>query len=224
MTDALGQTTRWSYDVGGRPIYQADPRWPDTFVAWAYDDADHLIERTEGNGSIAALVRIRYDALGQRLGLGGTTFAYDPLGQIVAVQNGTGGTLPDETVQYGYDATGERTQLMYPDGTVVSYTYTLDGQLNTVRQGTTTLASYSYDSVGRLQSLTRANGSITSYGYDGADCLTELHTQAGNTTRSRFQYTLDRAGQRSAATETLSSATRTISYTYDELRQLIDTE
>ena len=221
-SDALGRTTRWTYNLGGQPIYQADPRWPDTFVAWAYDDADHLIERSEGKGAIAALVPMRYDALGRRVGLGGTTFAYDPLGQIVAVQNGTGGTLPNETVQYGYDATGERTQLMYPDGTVVSYTYTLDGQLNTVRQGTTTLASYSYDSVGRLQTLTHANGTTTTASYDRADRLTDLHTQFGSTTVSRFQYTLDRASQRTQVTETLSSASRSIAYSYDGLGRFTD--
>jgi len=46
-----------------------------------------------------------------------------------------------------------------------------------------------------------------------------LHTQLGGTTVSRFQYTLDRTGQRTAASETLGSATQTICYAYDGLLQ-----
>ncbi len=43
---------------------------------------------------------------------------------------------------------------------------------------------------------------MTSYAYDNADRLTDLQTTVGVTTTSRFQYTLDRRGQRTAVTET----------------------
>jgi YD repeat-containing protein len=82
------------------------------------------------------------------------------------------------------------------------------------------LADYGYDNAGRLASLIRSNGATTSYGYDGADRLTDLHTTVSGSTRSRFQYTPDRAGLRTAATETLASATRTLTYTYDGLLRL----
>jgi YD repeat-containing protein len=58
------------------------------------------------------------------------------------------------------------------------------------------------------------------YSYDAADRLVDLHTQVGGATRSRFQYTLDRLGQRTAVTETLGLATRVITYSYDGLQRL----
>lgn len=70
------------------------------------------------------------------------------------------------------------------------------------------------------EEVTRANGTTTTHSYDGADRLLELSTTAGGTLRSRFAYTVDRLGQRTAITETLAGQTHTLDYTYDGLLRL----
>jgi RHS repeat-associated protein len=162
---------------------------------------------------------MQYDALGRRTGLtdgtGTTSVTHDALGRI------TGITAPDTgSIGYAYNGRGQRTGLTYPDGTTVTYTYHADGQMHQVLQGGTPLATYAYDSAGRRDTLTRANGAVTAFAYDNADRLTDLQTTVGVTTTSRFQYSLDRMGQRTAVTETLTTQTRTITSTYDGLQRL----
>jgi YD repeat-containing protein len=53
-----------------------------------------------------------------------------------------------------------------------------------------------------------------------AAALTDLCTLAGATELSRFQYTLNRAGQRTQVSETLNGQIRSISYGYDGVQRL----
>ena len=149
MTDALGQTTGYPYDRGGRRIGTSDPRGPTNDVTITY---------------------------------------------VTAPETGT--------VAYGYNARGQRTQLTSPDGTTISYQYDPDGALHQVRQDGTPLATYAYDAAGRLASVSRANGAVTTDADDGADRLRDRHTTVDGTTVSRYQYTVDRLGLRTAVTET----------------------
>jgi RHS repeat-associated protein len=224
-TDPLGNVTRWHYNAGGQPTRQVDPRGSDVFVQWSYDDLGQLTRQEDSTGGgIVYITSMPRDVLGRRLELHNsaqhTTFTYDPLGRIISATNQASGLAPSEAVRYGYDANGQRTQLIYPDGTTLDYSYWPDGQLKDVTQGSTTLASYGYDDAGRLHAMTRANETTTTASYDGADRLTDVHTLAGSSTTSRFQYVLDRLGQRMSATETLGSQTRTIGYDYDGLGRL----
>jgi RHS repeat-associated protein len=217
--DPLGNLTEWFYDAGGQLSLRLDPRSTVDDTEFEYDDLGRPTLRwAEDLGAVTAA----YDARGQRvrsevqyLSIRRVDYRYDPLGHLTQVQ------APDTgTVAYSYDARGQRTQLDYPNGgPALQYAYWPDGQLKVVTD-TTTLASYSYDTVGRLATVTRANGATTTYSYDDADRLTDLHTTVGGTTRSRFQYTLDRLGQRTAVTETLGLATRAITYAYDGLQRL----
>jgi YD repeat-containing protein len=66
----------------------------------------------------------------------------------------------------------------------------------------------------------RANGTLTHYSYDGVNCTTELSTTLSSTLLTQFQYSLNRAGLATSASETLGSATRVIAYGYDGLHRL----
>jgi RHS repeat-associated protein len=214
--DPLGNLTEWFYDAGGQLSVRLDPRSGIHDTSYDYDELGHLIGVL---GGTPYQTLQDFDARGQRVrseveGLR-KDYRYDPLGHLTQVQT------PDTgTVTYGYDARGQRSQLSYPNsGPTLEYAYWPDGQLKVVTD-TTALASYSYDTVGRLATVSRANGATTAYSYDDADRLIDLHTTVGGTTRSRFQYTLDRLGQRTAITETLGLATRVITYSYDGLQRL----
>jgi YD repeat-containing protein len=144
----------------------------------------------------------QYDALGRRVGMndetGTTTWAYDALGRPLSIAQ------PGGAVGYQYTARGQRRQMTYPGGMQIDYTYLPDGQLDLVRQGTTTLADYTYDGVGRVQQVARANGANSAYTYDQVDRLRELRTTSGSTEINRFQYQVDRLGNRAVVTETLT--------------------
>jgi RHS repeat-associated protein len=218
-TDPLGHVTRWRYDAGGRRTDQEDPRGRRVWVEWYYDDLDRLVQQRDSHdGTTFYQTTMAYDALGRRQEVSNfnqiTTFAYDPLGRLTAATN-----QPGDTLRYGYDAAGQRTQLIYPGGRTLDYQYWPDGQLKQVLQGTL-LAYYSYDDAGRLASVARLSGN-TSYEYDGADRLVDLDTdRLGGEQISRYQYTLDRRGQRTQAIETQGSQTRTLTYSYDPLGRL----
>ncbi|HEY3228185.1 MAG TPA: RHS repeat-associated core domain-containing protein, partial [Roseiflexaceae bacterium] len=215
-TDALNRATSWDYDAGGGVTTQRDGRGITDTLTFGYDGLDRLTQTSAPSvGTIAA----QYDGLGRRRsrtdGTGTTSFSYDSLGHLTQVQAPQTGTIG-----YGYDARGQRTRLTYPDGTALNYAYELDGQLHTVTQGSTTLADYQYDAAGRLAQVARANGATTTYSYDNADRPRDLRTTVGSTEVSRFQYSVDRLGERLAATETLAGQSRTIAYSYDGLLRL----
>ena len=199
MTDALGQTTGYPYDRGSRRIGTADPRGPANDVTITYDDQDRRTGQTATNRD--APIHMASDVLGRRTtmtdGMDTTSVSHDALGRIISI------TAPETgTVAYGYNARGQRTQLTAPDGTTVSSQYHPDGALHQVVQDGTPLATDTDDAAGRLASVSRANGAVTTDADDGADRLRDRHTTVDGTTVSRYQYTVDRLGLRTAVTET----------------------
>ncbi len=215
--DGLERETRMLYDRAGQVLRTIDPRGAAYDLSYGYDEMGRL--RSISAVALAAPIQMHYDARGQRRSLidatGTTSFRYDALGRMIEVTAPATGRIG-----YTYDAAGQRSGLSYPDGTTLTMTYARDGQLETVRQGSRMLAHYAYDAVGRLAMLSRENAVITQYAYDGADRLVDHHTQLAGGTRARFQYTLDRSGQRTAVQEELDGASRTLQYTYDGLRRL----
>jgi RHS repeat-associated protein len=73
---------------------------------------------------------------------------------------------------------------------------------------------------GRLQTITRANGADTTITYDSAGRIDDLRTAVGGSDVLGFDYTVNRAGQRTQVVETISGVDRTSSYGYDGLGRL----
>ena len=102
-------------------------------------------------------------------GADAVTQAYDGFGRISSSTTSMGGV--SRTLSYQYDANGNRTQVMYPDGNYAGYHYDGLNRLYTAGVNTTSglLIRY-YDSAGQLaQNL---SGSWTYYAYDGVGRLT----------------------------------------------------
>jgi YD repeat-containing protein len=118
-------------------------------------------------------------------------------------------------VGYGYDLSGNRTQLVYPGGKVVTYTYDADNRLIQVEDWDGGLTSYAYDAAGRLVGETLPNGVDTTRQYDDAGRLIRLtHTAPDDSTLSDYVYELDGVGNRTRVTETLTQTTRVITNVY----------
>ena len=194
VTDADGAVTQHSYDGLNRlsEVY--------------YEDEDRTVS-------------YEYDAVGNRVAmtdtLGVTSYVYDDMYRLVEVDDPITGT-----VAYEYDLAGNRTQLIYPNGQVVTHTYDADNRPIRVEDWDGGATTYAYDAAGRAVTTTMPNGVTTVDAYDEAGRLVRhKHTTANETVLADYQYVLDGLGNRTGATETLT-ATRTITQTYDKLNRL----
>lgn len=108
----------------------------------------------------------------------GVTNSWDALGRQTSSTLSMNGVA--RTVSYQYDAKGNRTQVMLPDGNYTDYTYDgLDRPLTILRSGSATVASYTYNAAGQRSGF---NGGVsTAYGYDGIGRVTSIGNTLANT-------------------------------------------
>ena len=183
VTDAKSQAITYTYDALNRVT---DVVYPDATVAYAYDDVGNRTTMTDATGT--------------------TTWAYDDLYRPLTISAPATGTLG-----YSYDAVGNRTRLVYPTpstgsgqaGQVVTYTYDEVNRLQEVEDWAGETTTYGYDGAGRLVTTTLPNGVQTTYEYDDGGRLVEIEHTLDATLLARYEYTLDDAGNRTGATETL---------------------
>jgi RHS repeat-associated protein len=211
LTDANSNKTTYSYDAYHRLSTVAYPL-PATPNASSTTDYEQLTYDANGNVTQRRLrdgkVHLfTYDNL-NRVTLRDVptgvyyetdkTMAYDLLGRVTLVGDGTGGYNAYSydalgrkvsetannweyfgTIASEYDLAGRRTKLTHPDGFFVTYEYDATGAMTTVREngaatGLGVLATYTYDGLGRRTTLTRGNGAVTRYEYDPLSRLTGL--------------------------------------------------
>ena len=127
----------------------------------------------------------------------GVASAYDGYGQLTSssiAMNGFGKTL-----LYQYDAAGNRTQLLHPDGIHFDMAYDPADNMTsaswTTAAGTTPFLGISYDGLARRTGITRGSSS-TSYSYDGISRLaSQGHAFAGGAGNLTETLTLNPADQ-----------------------------
>jgi RHS repeat-associated protein len=211
LTDAVGSTTSFAYDLRGLLTGITDPLQKVTNLT--YDVNGRLTNSTDRNGTAltyaytptgmlssikypdTSQVTNTYDNLDRLTGmqdsLGTSSFTYDPDGRI------TGFTDPDGFVlSYVYDAAGNITQVTYPDNTTVTSAYDAANRLTTVTDWLGGQAIFAYDQDGRPATFTQFNGVPTTYTYDAAGRLTAISSPVAS-----FQFTLDGDGNRIISNE-----------------------
>jgi RHS repeat-associated protein len=191
--DALGRTTRHSYDALNR---RTSTQLPDgTRTSQTYDALGRVIAQTDAESKIT---RHRYDALGrlvevrqyldQSLAVGDAGFAlarshaavvstlygYDELGRQVSQTD-----AQDRVTRYEYDELGRRTARVLPDG---------------ARE------IYAYDDAGRLESRTDFNDETVEHVYDEHDRLVARIPSAAARARGALKalFTYTAMGQRAS--------------------------
>lgn len=179
--DRLGRLTRIDY------LSESPKLTPD--VEFTYDASGSRVLMSETNG--ASVIRK-------------THYLHDDLRRLVAVGfDEDGDNDIDQTVQYEYDAGGQRTRLVMPGGLEVIYTYNARGELIQLADWDEQSTRYTYDLVGRLLSAQRSNRLFSRYHYDAAGRLRLLAHQGEGKTLGYFAYDVDARGNRTSVVEAL---------------------
>jgi RHS repeat-associated protein len=213
--DQDGFTVNYQYDVIGH-LQQLTDGSSNLIAGYAYDAAGRLIGKTLGNGTYAAYT---YDVAGQLTQLvnhaprtspaqeGAVNsffeYTYDADGRCTSM------TTADGTTTYGYDTSGQLTQIDLPGGRTIRYQYDAAGNRTSVTDnGVTTIyvanalneytavggTTYAYDADGNLVSMTDGFGTTT-YAYNDAN---RLVSQSGPSGAATYEY--NALGDRTAVT------------------------
>lgn len=103
----------------------------------------------------------------------GVNLVYDGFGRLASSTTTMGSDT--STLNYVYDANGNRTHITHPDGVVFDYGYDGVNRMSVIgAPDATNLASFSYDSQGRRAMLGRGGAAVTGYAYDAASRLSGL--------------------------------------------------
>jgi RHS repeat-associated protein len=184
-TDALGHTTKASYDADGNKTSATDGNNRKTI--YAYDFAgrqtvttrpDNTTTKTDYNADNTTLDTVDgasrkttfgYDGQGRRStrtdpGNRVTRWHYDGAGLVRTVTDNS-----NRVTTYGYDPAGEQTTISYSDGSTPNVTasrYDPAGRRTSMTDGTGT-STWAYDSFGEVISHTDGAGTTVGYTYDG---------------------------------------------------------
>ncbi|MEG4344248.1 RHS repeat-associated core domain-containing protein [Microcoleus sp. A003_D6] len=188
LIDSNGQkTVSYTYDNLGR--LSREDNGNGTYTTYGYDAAGQLLNIVNyaPNASVNSRFDYTYDQLGRRTSMttleGTSKYGYDANGQLISV------TLPDNrTIQYQYDAAGNRTAVT-DNGVATSYETNSLNQYTAVGKG-----NYTYDADGNLISKTEG-GKTSTYTYDVENRLVGVVTPDGI-----WSYEYDAFGNRIAST------------------------
>lgn len=266
---ASQHTTSFGYDGEDHLVSETDPGLP--AKTWSYDGAGNLTKVTDQNGhhvdygydnderlsTVTAadgtsVTRYDYDNAGNLLHRTDpntptnhvTTYGYDNANRLTSI------SLPPITTPsaytpvwtYGYDANGNRTTVLDPNGATATTTY---DELNRPTQisysggAATPTVGYSYDADSNRTQLTDGDGTAT-YNYDNDNRLTSIsRTHSGGGTDT-FNYAYDPASNITSRTypdntlvsyapdnderlHTVTVGSATTTYGYDPSSNLITT-
>lgn len=221
VTDPLGKTWNYSYDLRHQRISTTDPLNHTTI--WEYDDRGNKISETRPDGGVTVYT---YDDLNRPVS------STDPKGQTTSYQYGGTGVndqgnnlvkLTDvrgNEYLFNYDSRNRKTAMIYPDGSHENWTYDAAGNVltYTTRFGQVKTSTYdnrnrltsidwsdstpdvtmTYDVLGRL--LTMNNGvSALSYTYNDANQLTsETQNITGGSGPAVVGYSYNADGTRAS--------------------------
>ena len=216
VTDALGNTERYTYDAKGQLLEKLDKEGYLTKYCYTAQGDVNRIAYADGRE-----VKLSYNPLRQLKEmedwLGITKIENDAMGRALRVQ------YPDgKEVSYSYGKSGERTGLVYPDGRKVTYSYDSELRLSGLEDGNGAI-TYGYDEAGRLARKRFPSGMETSYVYDMAGRLSELTHRDREGIIDRYSYQYDLMGNKTAIEKRrrgLDEESGLYTYGYDALGRL----
>ena len=220
VTDSLGATEYYTYDKTGRVICKKDRDGFDTTYHYNADGTVSDIFYADGKQTHFTYdVRKKLNEIKDWLGT--IKIQSDPAARVTSVTDQQG-----RQVSYAYGNAGERTQIVYPDGSMAGYEYDDALRLSavTTAAGTT---KFAYDEFGRLKEKIYPNQVRSVFEYDKADRLLALSHLGPEGLIDGYQYTYDAIGNKTAVEKKrmgLEAESGSFTYRYDELGQLLEVE
>ncbi|OPX41900.1 tRNA(Glu)-specific nuclease WapA precursor [Ruminiclostridium hungatei] len=219
MTDPLGQSETYSYDLNGNAVGKTDRNGNITVTV--YDGLNRpknvTVTTPDHTGDVATSYQYTLTGNKQAVTSGNVTtlYRYDDLGRLCTE------TSADVVKEYGYDANNNRkTFTVTKNGAAninTSYIYDKMNRLEQVYENSELAAVYSYDENGNRKTLTYTNGNATAYDYNLSNKLTSLVNRDGMTEISGYAYTYYLDGNQASKTDNTGKITE---YQYDGLGRL----
>ncbi len=233
VQDGNGHVTTFLYDSAGRLQTTIDPLLRRTTLS--YDGANNVIGKQDARPLTATF---SYDPNNRLLGAVYpdyvATFTYDPVGNRLLAQDGTGDytssfttrnqvmSVEDpnaQSVYYTYDASGQRLTMTDPTSGVFSSTRDAAGRLLLLENPRLEQTSYTYDLNERLTQTGLANGGNEQRGYDIADRLTSVaNYDSLGSVQTAYSYVLDNVGNRTQMSDYVGAVTQ---YAYNQRDELL---
>lgn len=210
MADAKGQTFTFAYDKLNR---QTDGYFPET--ATPYLTVSHIQTAYDANNNVTDVIETKTTADG---GIVTDTKVntYDDFDRLDdSTQRGL-------TIDYEYDANGNRTRVATPAGTTV-YTFDARNRLETAAVGAN-VTTYTYTPDGKKATVTFPNGTDVKYTYYPNNRIQSVVNQvtASSGLISSYTYEYTANGNRSKQIEVQDGQSETTTYNYDAADRLID--
>lgn len=180
-----GSTTSFTYDALGRVQTVTSP--DGNVITTSYDNLDRPTTITYSDGSTERMIYSNLDLAAKLDRIGRWTYlTYNPLRQLVSVQDASG-----RTTSFDWCTCGSLEQLTDPMVHITNWWRDLQGRVvgKSLNDGTQT--SYAYDSAGRLVQRVDAKGRVTQYLYALDNNLSRVNYLSVPVTTPSVSYTYD---------------------------------
>lgn len=215
-TDQIGRITAYMYDLAGNLATKTAADGVVTTYTW--DNRANLIGRAYSTGTSDSF---GYDEAGNQTSAtnatGTVTTSYDLLNRVTSTTDAA-----KQTLAYTWDAVGNRTGLILPDGSKITYSYDAANQNTSITSPLGTVNT-TYDAASRPVTTTRGDGTTVTIGYTAASQIASLTTAKGSSKLASFAYDYTANGYVASRTQTVGATkpeTQTAKYTYDPLGRL----
>ncbi|WP_138295043.1 RHS repeat-associated core domain-containing protein [Clostridium sp. BSD2780061688st1 E8] len=200
-TDALGNTTRYTYDAYSRPLT----------VTQTVDGVDQTTSYTYDEIVSTGVYK---NTVTDAEGMVSETH-YNRPGWVIKTQNMGKGATPLPAQVTSYNVLGQALTLKVNDELRVTNTYDpVTGLLTKKQYSEQYYTDYTYDLEGRQQTMTDhwpdQPQAVTSYTYDIMGQVTQSHQDGNN-----INYTYDNVGTITKVDYTIVGASRSVEYNYD---------
>ena len=220
-TDPLGRTETLEYDANGNLMRYTQRNGQ--VIEYDHDAADRLVTKTWKQALGEIVTAYAYDDDDRIVSIASDdsalTFDYDALGRLTRTSTAGSPFQPRVTLEYSYDANGNRTSVSTPSGST-TYTYDAADRLETL-DGPEGAFSFAYDDLSRLTTQQAPNGVITYRVYGPTGRLDALD-HVGATAIASYDYGYDATGNRTSVIQSRLGVAvpAVVSYDYDERHQL----
>jgi YD repeat-containing protein len=211
--DALGNTTRYTYDLKrNRTSFTASDG---SVTRYTYDANGNRTSVTDPLGKTTSytynalnLVTSRTDSLGHV-----TQYGYDAKGNLTSITDAA-----NAVTGFQYDGKGNVTSITTPLNKTTTMAYDAANNLVSVTDPNSGTVTMTYDAVGNMLTQTDALSNTTTFQYNSLNQLVQVTDPQGNVTA----YTYDYNGNRLTATDANSKLNQYAYNFKDQLTQMID--